>query len=139
MGSVLFVSLMAGCSNETVIKSTAPDRYQGQPIEFEAVKEGDRYLITDKAGTTWDVTHAQSYGLDPNRYQNGLGPNTIRPLMLPIMWAPGESGYPDLSNETMVLGVELNGFVRAYPTWAFMERFEVANEIFGEAHVSVAF
>ena len=39
----------------------------------------------------------------------------------------------------MVLGVDLNGFERAYPTWTVLSAVEVANERFGEAHVAVAF
>ena len=57
----------------------------------------------------------------------------------PEMIFPGENGYPSPSATTMVLGVDLNGFERAYPTWTVLSAVEVANERFGKAHVAVAF
>ena len=79
------------------------------------------------------------YGLQPARYQFGLGPNAIPPLNNVEMIGPGEFGYPTSNANFMVLGVELNGIARAYPTWTALAHNEVANEVFAGSHVAAAF
>tara|TARA_Y100000588_G_C14100060_1_gene858398 strand:+ start:592 stop:756 length:165 start_codon:yes stop_codon:yes gene_type:complete len=51
---------------------------------------------------------------------------------------PGDPDYPSTRSTFLVMGVQLNGFTRAYPI-RVMSRVEVANEKFGEAHVAVAY
>ena len=96
-------------------------------------------FIRDVTGKQWNVTHARnSYGMQPNQFQYGLGPQAISPILTPHMLLPGEPGYPDDSEKFLVIGVELNGFTRAYPL-QIMGWHEVADERFGEAHVAVAY
>ena len=87
----------------------------------------------------WDVSQAAKYGFTPDGFHLGLGPFAILPLIDPGMYFPGDSGFASAARSMMVLGVELNGFVRAYPTWNVMSHLEVANDRFGEAPVAVAF
>ena len=102
-------------------------------------QEEGNVLITDRTGKSWDVTHARDhYDLQPSGFQFGLGPFAIRPINDPLMWAPGESGYPETAGIFLVLATQLNGFTRAYPI-AVMSRHEIANEEFGETHVAVAY
>ena len=102
-------------------------------------QEEGNVLITDRTGKSWDVTHARDqYDLQPSGFQFGLGPFAIRPINNPLMWAPGESGYPETGGIFLVLATQLNGFTRAYPI-AIMSRHEIANEKFGETHVAVAY
>ncbi len=55
--------------------------------------------------------------------QDGTGPSFQRP--------PSDDDF-------LVIGVNLNGFTRAYPIY-IMRWKEVANEQFGDAHVAVAY
>ena len=119
---------VAGCSGDRVFTNAPPDR-----------QEAGGAFITDATGKRWDVAHASTYGLVPSGFQYGLGPYQIRPLNDPEMIFPGDSEYPSASARTLVLGVELNGHVRAYPTWTAMSAFEVVNERFGGDHVAAAF
>ncbi len=98
-----------------------------------------KIVITDRTGKSWDVTHAVlEYGFDPDGFQFGIGPHAIQPIMRPEMLCKTDAGYPSAANGMLVMGVELNGAVRAYPL-TVMSRHEVAIEKFGEAHVAVAY
>ena len=135
--------LVSGCGGETVLTSDTPGRYSDRSFSPPAGQDGDSVYITDRTGKQWDVGHAEQYGLVPSGFQYGLGPTAIRPLNNPEMLFPGDEGYPDASDRRigrhMVLGVDLNDSVRAYPTWNALSKFEVVNEQFGDAHVAVAF
>ena len=130
--------LISGCEIERILTNRPPDRYTDAD-ESSFAQQGGGSVIVDRTGKMWDVSHALNYGLTPDGFQFGLGPFAILPLIDPGMYFPGDSGYPSAARTMMVLGVELNGFVRAYPTWNVMSHIEVANDRFGEAHVAVAF
>ena len=130
--------LSSGCGSDRILTNPPPDQYADADPSFSA-QLGDGAFITDRSGKRWDVSHAAKYGLVPSGFQFGLGLYAIRPLIEPNMIFPGHRGYPTPSQQTMVLGVELNGMARAYPTWTVMSSIEVANERFGEAQVAVAF
>ena len=95
--------------------------------------------ITDRTGKVWDVTHARDhYGFMPEKFQFGLGPRAIRPIMNPVMLMPGELGYPPDISEFFILGTRLSDSARAYSI-GHLSRHEVVNEQFGDAHVAVAY
>lgn len=99
---------------------------------------GGRVLIRDVTGKQWDVTEARNrYGILPGEFEHGLGPTAIPPINNPNMLLPGEPGYPT-GGDFLLIGVVLNGSARSYPLQA-MGWHEVANERFGDAHVSVAY
>ena len=131
------VAVASGCGSDSVLTNAPPDRYADRT--FSAQQDNGGAFITDRTGKRWDVAHAAKYGLVPAGFQFGLGPFAIKPLIEPGMIFSGERGYPSPSASTMVLGVDLNGFERAYPTWTVLSAVEVANERFGEDHVAVAF
>ena len=79
-------------------------------------EEDGRALITDVTGKTWDITHARDhYGIQPPDFQFGSGPFAIRPINDPLMWSPGESGYPATGETFRVLATRLNGLPRRIP------------------------
>ena len=78
-------------------------------------REDGRALITDKTGKTWDITHARDrYDLHPSDFQFGSGPFSIRPINDPLMWSPGESGYPATDEVFLVMATRFNGMTKAY-------------------------
>ncbi len=140
--------LSSGCSGDSIYNT--PSRYyeEGSQRNYgndnqgtdSYAEKGGRAIITDRTGKSWDVTHALRYGLVPSGYQFGLGPYAIQPIVNPQMLSPGHPNYPSDSSDFPVLGVSLSGFIRAYPTWdSALTWHEVANEVFGETHVAVAF
>jgi hypothetical protein len=107
--------------------------------EAEVVHRGNDILIRDNTGKEWDVTHAvEKYGFVATQFQYGLGPFAIRPILEPEMVGPGESGYPSKNNDLLVIGTTLNKESRAYPL-DVLNRHEIADEIFGEQYVAVAY
>jgi hypothetical protein len=123
----------------TLVYSGCADYVQEPQGPARVFQEGGTALITDRTGKSWDVTHARDeYGLQPSGFQFGIGPYAIRPIMNPLMWSPGQSGYPATGGTFLVLAANLNGLAKAYPI-AVMSRHEVANETFGETHVAVGY
>ena len=107
--------------------------------EASIVTEGERIVIVDRTGKEWDVTHAKrTYGMEPSKFQFGLGPRAIPPIIGASMLSPGDPNYPDDSDDFLVLGASLNGETKAYPI-AKMSIKEVADEKFGDAYVAVAY
>ena len=109
----------------------------GDPEDNPGDEPGREY-IQDDTGKRWDVTYGRNYGLEPDGYQFGLGPDAIRPINNPQMLSPGDAGYPADDEDFLMIGVHLNGITRAYQI-SIMGWHEVVNETFGEAHVAVAY
>jgi hypothetical protein len=121
----------------TAVHSTDPELIDGSPGVGNADESG--IFITDRTGKQWDVTHARDkYGLQPENFQFGLGQNAIKPILLPKMLSPGDEGYPNENSTMLVMGINLNNNIRAYPI-SIMSQYEVADEVFGDAHVAVAY
>jgi hypothetical protein len=134
----LAVVLGSGCGSDRILTNTPPERYADSDPSISA-QSGEGAFITDRSGKRWDVSHAEKYGMVPSGFQYGLGPYAIQPLIDAGMIFPGHQGYPGPMGTLMVLGVDLNGIARAYPTWTIMSHIEVANETFGEDPVAAAF
>jgi len=127
--SLLIMIIASGCE---VINSSGGE-------EAEVVHRGSDILIRDNTGKEWDVTHAvEKYGFVASQFQFGLGPFAIRPIKEPEMLFPGESGYPSKNSDLLVIGTTINKESRAYPL-DVLSRHEIADEIFGEQHVAVAY
>ncbi len=101
------------------------------------VDSDDSFFIMDATGKRWDVGHGRQYGLEPRLYAGGLGPFRIRPILNPQTVRPGDESYPS-GGLFRILGVSLNGSTRAYPL-GVMSTHEGVNEVFGDAHVAVAY
>lgn len=134
---VLSAAVLAGCTGgDSVFTSNYGTNAN---VSRNASGTDGQAIIQDRTGKSWDVTHARDkYGLNPSQYQYGIGPFAIQPILNPQMSHPGDPDYPDVRSTFLVMGVQLNGFTRAYPI-RVMSWVEVANEKFGEAHVAVAY
>ena len=103
--------------------------------------EGDagRIFIVDKTGKRWDVTYAKNeFGFEPDEFEIGSGPFSLRPILNPQMLSAEEDGYPAENATFLILGTRFNDMPRAY-SLGVMSAHEVANEVFGDAHVAVAY
>ncbi len=110
------------------------------------IQEDERIFIADRTGKKWDVTHAlKRYGMEPSKFQFGLGPNAIRPILTPRMLSPGDTDYPDDEADFLVLGTTLNDGTRPLSdgtrSYAIIDltRHEIVDEKFGDLHVAVAY
>ncbi len=110
-----------------------------RPPTTRVVVSGDTIFVVDRTGKHWDVTHAANqYGFEPEGFEFGLGPNAIKPIMYPVMLCAGDAGFPLREEDELIMGVNLNKLTRAYPL-PIMSKREVVNEVFGDAHVAVAY
>lgn len=126
--AVLVIIFIPGCEVTTSSADNA-----------EVVERGKKILIKDHTGKEWDVTHAvENYNFVASQFQYGLGPFAIRPILEPEMLNPGDAGYPAKNNDQLVIGTILNRETRAYPL-SVLSRHEVADEVFGDQHVAVAY
>ena len=124
--AVLFIFctlLLVGCANNTKNASTT----MGSAI------------ITDRTGRNWDVTYARdTYDMNPDFYNFGLGINAIKSIDKPVIIREGESGYPEQSSNLLIFGVNHNNEQRAYSVTS-LSRHEVYNDIYqGEIDQYVA-
>ena len=124
----IFIYLLSSC-----------DVLDQETYTADVIRQDGKILIKDRTGKTWDVTHAVSeYKFEPNLFAHGLGPYAIPPIQNPQMLSPGDPDYPDRGNGTVVLGTMFNNEARAYPLGVLINH-EIANEKFGNIHVSVAY
>ncbi len=115
--------------------TTAPEGVAEPNVE----EENDRFIIVDRTGKRWDVSHAfQKYQMNPSEFQFGVGPNAIRPILNPRHLEPGQSGYPADHSTFLILGTTLEEETRSYSIDK-LTFHEVADEKFGEVHVAVAY
>jgi len=111
------------------------------PVEVTNVENDGKTetFIIDRTGKGWEVSHARDrYGLKPEEFQFGLGPNAILPIKQPIHLSPGESGYPSDNSTFLIMATVLNDEARAYGIDK-MSFHEAATEEFGDIHVTVAY
>jgi hypothetical protein len=100
---------------------------------------GHRIILVDRTGKEWDITHAvKRYGMEPRRFNFGLGPFAIRPLLNPVMLDPGVTSYPPDDETFPVIGSKTDNAARAYPI-ARLARVEVVNDIFAQGPVAVGY
>lgn len=149
--------LLVGCSAEMAEEPTTleeqqektrvviiPDSDPAPPEDNSSDDEsedddGDRTVLVDQTGKEWDITHAvREYGMDPARFHFGLGPFAIPPILNPLMLTSGKPGFPPDDESFRVIGVVLSEEIRAYSIRK-MSVVEVANEVFKEATVAVAY
>jgi hypothetical protein len=92
--------------------------------------DSGRIFIRDITGKEWDITHAvNEYGFEASRFQYGLGPFAIRPIMTPKFLTSEDPEFYLIQDEEMVIGTIINGSARAYPL-TLLRRHEIANEKF---------
>lgn len=152
--AIIAMFFVIGCEDVTVGPETAEvkteddngnDPPDSQDDQNDEKKEGEkseddtRVFIVDNTGKKWDVTHAQEkYGMDPEKFQFGLGPFAIKPILNPRMLAPGDKDYPDDSEEFLMIGIKLNGEARSYGI-SVLSYSEIADDRFGDTYVAAAY
>ena len=136
---MLFKTIMSMLSLILLFSVSGCDVFNPSDETAEVITRGDKIFIKDRTGKEWDVTHAVSeYGFEADKFQFGLGPNAIRPILNPKMVSPGSAGYPGNNEDFLVIGTTLSGDTRAYPL-NVLSRHEVADEVFQDTHVAVAY
>jgi len=131
--TALFITLLAG-QMMTSCKNSAAD-----PDEARVDKRGEEIFIIDQTGKRWEVSHAvNKYDFEAEKFQFGIGPNAILPVLNSKFISPGDSNYPSPDATFLVMGVNLNNELRAYPINK-MSQHEVVDEVFGDTPVAVAY
>ena len=139
MRSIFLFFLLVLLTNSCTETSTKPP-----PISSEVIFEPDssdtnRIFIRDRTGKEWDVTHAvNKYGFDPDRFQYGLGPFAIKPLLEPEFLSPEDPDFGTINGDVLVIGAVLNGSARAYPLY-ILGGHEIVDERFGATFVAVGY
>ncbi len=109
------------------------------PGPQDVISDNGKIFIQDRTGKRWDVTHAeQVYGLKADKFQFGLGPGAIPPILNPEFVLPGQPGYPTPGGNFLIIGADINDIQRAYPI-SVLTRHEVVDEQFDSTYVAVAY
>lgn len=110
-----------------------------QPGPSNVLEDEGEIFIIDQAGDRWNITHAvRRYGFDPEGFQFGLGKTAIPPIIVPAFIGPEHHRYPADGDEQLVMGVELEGEIRAYPLFD-LSFHETVRDRFGDTPVTVAY
>jgi hypothetical protein len=101
--------------------------------------ESNKIFIRDRTGKEWDVTHAvNEYGFEADRFQYGLGPFAIQPILDPQFLSPNDPGFDSVNENELVIGTVLNGIARAYPL-SILRSHEIVDEKFDRTYVAVGY
>ena len=93
----------------------------------------------DRTGRAWDLTFARDeVGMHSSDFTGGGGIGSFPIVSDPAMLYPGDYGYPTDDDDSVVIGVNMNGSARAYSLDA-LTGIEVTNGHFGDDYVAVAY
>ena len=96
-------------------------------------------VLVDQTGMEWDISTAiWKYGFEVERFEFGLGPRAIQPILEPEMLSPGDRNYPGDDATFLVIGASINGDIRAYGKFDVIQN-EVVDEFIGGTPVAVAY
>jgi hypothetical protein len=98
------------------------------------IEEEKKTYIMDRTGERWDVTQAGSIGFSPERFQYGIGRNTIPPLDN-SHFSVGPYRVPE---GLRVIGVTEGPAVQAYSV-PNLTRHEIANTEIGGKKIAVGY
>lgn len=109
------------------------------PGPTQVIDEAGQRSIVDRTGKKWDVTFGYTqFGMQPKKYQFGLGKNAIVPIINPAMAAEGEPFYPSSTDSMRVMGVRQAADIRAYSI-ATLTRHEVVDDVVNGQPLAVAY
>jgi hypothetical protein len=132
---ILAILIIISCQETITISTDEPAEVIIESDSSDSVT----IFIRDKTFKKWDITHAvNKYGFDPARFQYGLGPFAIRPILSPLFLSPNDSGYPSINDDDIVIGIVLNGITKAYPLRKIKQR-EIVDERFDSIAVAVGY
>lgn len=137
---VVLLVFLSACKDKTTVEYLQNPNPEDEVITDDPVQtDTTEIFIVDATGKKWEIGHAvRQYGFEPVKFQFGLGPNAIPPILDPQMIWPGQPGYPDDGSTFLVLGISLEEDARAYSIQR-LSSSEVADEKFGDVHVAVAY
>ena len=94
---------------------------------------GQTYIV-DRYGEKWDIRQAISLGFEPEKFEHGIGRNTIKPIENPEF---SEKSKPGLSNPR-VIGISRDSTAQAYsiPNLSY---HEIANSVIENKPIAVAY
>jgi hypothetical protein len=99
----------------------------------------NKIFIRDRTGKEWDVTHAvNEYDFDAKRFQYGLGPFAIQPILDPQFLSPKDPDFDSVNENELVIGTVINGVARAYPL-SILRSHEIVDEKFNRTYVAVGY
>jgi hypothetical protein len=133
---VLFMILYFLSCSEVGTSSFTRDT---QVVIDSTSSDTSKIFIIDQTGKKWDVTHAvNQYDFQPERFEYGLGPYAIRPILEPQFLSPGDDGYDSIRDDALIVGTEINGIARAYPLY-IMWKHEIVDDRFDNKLAAVGY
>jgi len=90
--------------------------------------------IIDRYGEKWDIHQAISLGFGPEKFEHGIGRNTIKPIENPEF---SEKSKPGHSNPR-VIGISRDNTAQAYSVPNLIHH-EIANSIIEDKPIAVAY
>lgn len=139
-GEVSFQATQGGTHEFTAIAVDIAGNRQDMNAAVARVTEvPEPIILVDRDGYEWDVTAAVlEHRMALTYWEFGLGRNTIRPIIDPLMIGPGAVGYPDDDNTTEILGVAYEDDVRAYKIGDMANR-EVVDDVVNGIPIAVCY
>lgn len=93
----------------------------------------------DRTGKVWDLRFARDeVGMNTSTFTGGGGIGSFPIVTDPTILYEGDAGYPSDDDESLIIGVDLNGSAKAYSINALIG-VEVTNDHFGDDYVAVAY
>ena len=133
------LAIHPGCGSKGTVSELEPFVSAEEDEEVEDEEGNQTIYIVDRTGKKWDVTYAvEELGMRTGGFQYGLGPNAIKPIIMPEMAEDGQWGYPLPSSYITVLGLIRGDEVRAYPL-PVVSRHEIVDDVVGEEALAVAY
>ena len=117
------ISIIIALLSFTIVPGMLPPAYG------DVVREGEKTYIVDREGYRWDVTQAESLGFTPEKFQYGIGKDTIVPLNGSHLEENDGSSYFNFR----VIGIADNGESHAYSVSTLTQREIVNSDLSGKA------
>ena len=93
----------------------------------------------DATGKVWDLTFARDeIGMNSSSFTGGGGIGSFPIVTDAKMLYDGDEGFPADDDDTLLIGVAMNGSARAYAI-SSLTGVEVVNEHFGDDYFAVAY
>ena len=105
----------------------------GDEASFVVRDDGKTYIV-DKIGQRWDVTQAESIGFKPEKFQYGIGKDTIKPLDDTAL----SDDNTDVPQTLRIIGVEDGINAQAYSV-STLTRHEISNSTLGSEPIAVGY
>ena len=117
----------------------AGNRIEPEGAPLAVYEAPEPIIIVDRQGEAFDITNAVlRHGIHELYWDHGIGRNTIRPYIDPIMIGPNHFAYPSDDNLEEVCGLPVPEDPRAYKLNDLSSR-EVANDVVNGVPIAVSY